>query len=56
MTSRPPDLGNREQDTFYVFRDYIHFCNQEQMTLNNLLHTQNLLSNNRYNMFNLMSS
>ena len=54
MSSRPPDIGNREQDTFYVFRDYIHFCNQEQTTLNNLLHTQNLLSNNRYNMFNLM--
>ena len=54
MTSRPPDLGNRDQDIFYVFRDYIHFCNQEQTTLNNLLHTQNLLSNNRYSMFNLM--
>jgi hypothetical protein len=54
MFTGSPDAGNREQDVFYVFRDYIHFCNQEQTTLNNLLHTQNLLSNNRYNMFNLM--
>ena len=54
MSSRPPDTSNRDQDIFYVFRDYIHFCNQEQTTLNNLLHTQNLLSNNRYSMFNLM--
>lgn len=54
MTSREPHVGNRDQDIFYVFRDYIHFCNQEQTTLNNLLHTQNLLSNNRYSMFNLM--
>lgn len=46
--------NNREQDIITVFRDYIHFCNQEQTTLNNLLHTQNLLSNNRYSMFNLM--
>ena len=49
-----PRTSNIDPDIFFVFRDYIHFCNQEQMTLNNLLHTQNLLSNNRYSMFNLM--
>ncbi len=54
MSIRPPRTNNSEQDIFNVFRDYIHFCNQEQTTLNNLLHTQNLLSNNRYSMFNLM--
>jgi hypothetical protein len=54
MSTGPPRTNNREQEIFNVFRDYIHFCNQEQTTLNNLLHTQNLLSNNRYNMFNLM--
>ena len=54
MSSIPPIASNRDQDIFYIFRDYIHFCNQEQTTLNNLLHTQNLLSNNRYSMFNLM--
>ncbi len=54
MSTGLPPINNREQDIFYVFRDYIHFCNQEQTTLNNLLHTQNLLSNNRYSMFNLM--
>jgi hypothetical protein len=54
MSNTTPNIGNRDQDILYVFRDYIHFCNQEQTTLNNLLHTQNLLSNNRYSMFNLM--
>ena len=54
MSNDPSHNDNRDQNIFLVFRDYIHFCNQEQTTLNNILHTQNLLSNNRYTMFNQM--
>lgn len=45
---------NRDTDILNLFRDYIHFSSAEQTTLNNLLHTQNLLSNNRYSMYNHM--
>lgn len=45
---------NREQETLNIFRDYINFCHAEQSSINNILHTQNTLSNNRYSMFSLM--
>ena len=45
---------NREQETINIFRDYINFCHAEQSSLNNILHTQNTLANNRYSMFSLM--
>lgn len=45
---------NREQESMNIFRDYINFCHAEQASLNNILHTQNTLSNNRYSMFSLM--
>ena len=45
---------NREQEAMNIFRDYIHFCHAEQSSLNNILHTQNTLANNRYSMFSLM--
>ena len=45
---------NREQESMNIFRDYINFCHAEQSSLNNILHTQNTLSNNRYSMFSLM--
>lgn len=45
---------NREQESMNIFRDYINFCHAEQSSLNNILHTQNTLANNRYSMFSLM--
>ena len=43
---------NEQQDMINLFRDYLFFCSDEQNTINNILHTQNLISNNRYSMFN----
>ncbi len=55
MNSTPNDgIFDRDNNTFQLFQNYIHYCSDEQVTLNNILHTQNLLSNNRYNMFNQM--
>jgi len=45
---------NEQRDTINLFRDYLLFCSDEQNTINNILHTQNLISNNRYSMFNQM--
>ena len=45
---------NEQQDIVNLFRDYLMFCSDEQNTMNNILHTQNLISNNRYSMFNQM--
>ena len=47
-------IYERDRSSFRIFQDYLHYCSEEQVTLNNMLHTQNLLSNNRYNMFNQM--
>jgi hypothetical protein len=55
MNSTPNDgIFDRDNNAFQLFQNYIHYCSDEQVTLNNILHTQNLLSNNRYNMFNQM--
>jgi hypothetical protein len=54
MNTNLPPLYNRDTEVFGLFRNYMHFCSEEQITLNNMLHTQNLLSNNRYSMFNQM--
>ena len=53
-TPRPNGILNRDDNAFQLFQNYMHYCSDEQVTLNNILHTQNLLSNNRYNMFNQM--
>ncbi len=53
-TSHPNGIFNRDDNAFQLFQNYMHYCSDEQVTLNNILHTQNLLSNNRYNMFNQM--
>ncbi len=50
----PNGISNRDDNAFQLFQNYMHYCSDEQVTLNNILHTQNLLSNNRYNMFNQM--
>ena len=47
----PNGISNRDDNAFQLFQNYMHYCSDEQVTLNNILHTQNLLSNNRYNMF-----
>ena len=43
---------NEQRDMINLFRDYLLFCSDEQNTMNNILQTQNLISNNRYSMFN----
>ncbi|MDB4349883.1 hypothetical protein OAA99_02915 [Omnitrophica bacterium] len=53
-TSHPNGIFNRDDNAFQLFQNYMRYCSDEQVTLNNILHTQNLLSNNRYNMFNQM--
>lgn len=53
-TPNPNGIFNGDNNAFQLFQNYIHYCSDEQVTLNNILHTQNLLSNNRYNMFNQM--
>ena len=43
---------NEQRDITNLFRDYLLFCSDEQNTMNNILQTQNLISNNRYSIFN----
>ena len=43
---------NRELNGFNLMRDYMRLCSGEQTTINHILHSQNLLSNNRHYIFN----